>query len=124
MTTWAKPLIEGALLLPTVSFWIFAFTLILMQHANATMPRGPGIWACRSPIYCRPEAIAPAPWKTRFEEGELVPDLSAGVPIWNQNRSGDFFVGVVLSLIVPWLASLMLNPFSSQLWRHFRWSLH
>ena len=46
--------------------------------------------------------------------------MHRAMPIWNQNRSGDMFAALLLSLIVPWIVSQLWNPYPAKLLSVFR----
>ena len=124
MTTWARRLLDFAVILPTLCVLVLTATAAFVQHHAATMPRAPGIWAFRPPIHFPLEAIVPPPWETKLEEGEIGPARASPVPIWNQNRTGDLFVAALLSLVLPWVVSQFLHTFPAKLWSHMLMKLN
>ena len=120
MTAWVRSAIDIAVILPTLSLLLMVSTITLVEYTISGIPRPPGIWAFRPPLHPPPAAIVPPPWETKLEEGDIESDPDLAVPIWNQNRSGDMFAALLLSLIVPWIVSQILNPYPAKLMSVFR----
>jgi|APSaa5957512622_1039677.scaffolds.fasta_scaffold05759_1 hypothetical protein len=115
MTGLVRSTIDAAVILPLISLFLLMSTTTLVEYAISRIPRPPGIWAYRPAVQFPPDAMVPPPWEDKLEEGELEPGTPLAVPIWNQNRSGDLLVALILSLILPWIVSQLWNPFPVKL---------
>jgi len=126
MTAWSRALIDTLVVLPSGFLLVIASTAILVQHAIKIFPRAYGLWTVRDPVPFLVDAILPShrEAKTEEPEGEIEPYTARAVPIWNENRSGDLFVAVILSLIVPWIVLRLLQTFSLKVWILFHIRLY
>ena len=85
-----------------VAVFVCGSVAALMQTATLMMPRSPGVWTMRSAPRLDSCAILPPRCQMPTEDFEPeVPQVRIA-PIWNQYRSGDAFVAVLLSIVVPW----------------------
>ncbi len=124
MIAWARSMIDAVVIFPMVSLLVVAPSVAFVQHSITAISRPTGIfWVYHSPVHYHPEAIMPPRRKNKLEEGELGTGTAKPVPIWNQNRSGDLFVAMILSLVLLWILSQFLHFFLAKLWSHSQMTL-
>jgi len=114
--TGIRTLDSAVLVLSVVTVLVSGSVGALLKTVASMMPRAPGIWAVRNPPRSDAYAIIPTRSPMLVEDSENETPRVRVTPAWNQNRSGDAFVALLLALVVPWTVMHCISRSPMRLW--------